>query len=299
MPLKLKNTTTVLKKAFTNWLSRDPFKESSVIAYTAIFSLPGLLVVVVTLSAYFFGPDLVTSHIHQNIASVMGIETADQIREMILFSMRSKDSLSATILGLITMLVGATGVFVQLQKTLNIIWEVEAKPNKSGLLRLIQLRLFSFGMILSIAFVLLISLVISSFLAASGEWILRHWGSTMVWFFNILNFLFSLVFITALFAAMFKIIPDADIKWRYVWLGAFLTTLLFLIGKSLLGLYFGKAEPGSGYGTAGSVILILLWTSYSSLIFFYGAEFTKAYSLQYYGTVPANEVAVKKLGRQV
>ena len=98
---------------------------------------------------------------------------------------------------------------------------------------------------------------------------------------------------------MFKIIPDADIKWRYVWLGAFLTTLLFLIGKSLLGLYFGKAEPGSGYGTAGSVILILLWTSYSSLIFFYGAEFTKAYSLQYYGTVPANEVAVKKLGRQV
>ena len=280
MPLKLKNTTTVLKKAFTKWLSRDPFKESSVIAYTAIFSLPGLLVVVVTLSAYFFGPDLVTS-------------------EMILFSMRSKDSLSATILGLITMLVGATGVFVQLQKTLNIIWEVEAKPNKSGLLRLIQLRLFSFGMILSIAFVLLISLVISSFLAASGDWILRHWGSTMVWFFNILNFLFFLIFITALFAAMFKIIPDADIKWRYVWLGAFLTTLLFLIGKSLLGLYFGKAEPGSGYGTAGSVILILLWTSYSSLIFFYGAEFTKAYSLQYYGTVPANEVAVKKLGRQV
>ncbi len=299
MPLKLKKTTTVLKNAFTKWTSRDPFKESSVIAYTAIFSLPGLLVVVVTLSAYFFGPDLVTSHIHQNIASVMGIETADQIREMILFSMRSKDSLWASIIGVATILIGATGVFVQLQKSLNIIWEVEAKPHKSGIWRLIQLRLFSFGMILSIAFVLLISLVISSFLAASGDWIMRHWGATMVWFFNILNFAFSLVFITALFAAMFKIIPDADIKWRYVWLGAFITTLLFLIGKSLLGLYFGKAEPGSGYGTAGSVILILLWTSYSSMIFFFGAEFTKAYSLQYYGTVPANDVAVKKPGREV
>ncbi len=299
MPVKLKKTTTVLKSAFTKWLSRDPFKESSVIAYTAIFSLPGLLVVVVAMSGYFFGPELITNHIHQNITSVMGAATADQIREMILFSMRSKDSLSASILGLATMLIGATGVFVQLQKTLNIIWEVEAKPHKSGFWKLIRLRLFSFGMILSIAFVLLISLVISSFLAASGDWILRHWGSTMVWFFNILNFTFSLIFITALFAAMFKIIPDADIKWRYVWLGAFLTTLLFMIGKSLLGFYFGTTDPGSGYGTAGSVILILLWTSYSSMIFFYGAEFTKAYSLQYYGTVPANEVAVKKPGRQV
>src|SRR5688572_20198197 len=192
MPLKFKNTTTVLKKAFTKWTSRDPFKESSVIAYTAIFSLPGLLVAVVAMSGYFFGPELVTSHIHQNITSVMGAQTADQIQEMILFSMRSKDSLPATILGLVTMLIGATGVFVQLQKTLNIIWEVEAKPNKSGIWKLIRLRLFSFGMILSIAFILLISLVISSFLAASGDWILRHWGSTMVWFFNILNFTFSL-----------------------------------------------------------------------------------------------------------
>lgn len=299
MPIKLKNTTTVLKKALTKWLSRDPFKESSVIAYTAIFSLPGLLVVVVAMSGYFFGPDLVTNHIHQNIASMMGTETADQIQGMILFSMRSKDSLWASILGLATILIGATGVFVQLQKTLNIIWEVEAKPHKSGIWKLIRLRLFSFGMILSIAFVLLISLVISSFLTASGDWILRHWGSTMVWFFNILNFSFSLVFITALFAAMFKIIPDADIQWRFVWLGAFLTTLLFMIGKSLLGLYFGTTEPGSGYGTAGSIILIMLWTSYSSMIFFFGAEFTKAYSLQYYGTVPANEVAVKKPGREV
>ena len=299
MPIKLNQTTTVLKNAFRKWRSRDPFKESSVIAYTAIFSLPGLLVVVVTMSGYFFGPELITNHIHQNITSVMGAETADQIQGMILFSMTSKDSLSATILGLVTMLIGATGVFVQLQKTLNIIWEVETKTEKSGIWKLIRLRLFSFGMILSIAFVLLISLVISSFLAASGDWILRHWGSTMVWLFNILNFAFSFTFISMLFAAMFKIIPDADIQWRFVWLGSFLTTLLFMIGKSLLGFYFGTTEPGSGYGTAGSVILILLWTSYSSMIFFYGAEFTKAYAKEYYDTVPANEIAVKKLGRQV
>lgn len=297
MYIKLSKTFTVLRAAFTKWWSRDPFKESSVISYSAIFSLPGLLVVVVALSGYFFGKELVTNHIHQNIASVMGAETADQIQQMILFSMQSKDSFWATIIGLATMLIGGTGVFVQLQKSLNIIWEVEAKVYKSGLWRLIRLRLFSFGMILSIAFLLLISLVLTTFLAAAGDWIMLHWSNTMIWLFNVLNFILTLSFITALFGAMFKILPDAEIRWQYVWVGALLTTLLFMLGKSLLGLYFGSAQPGSGYGTAGSIILILLWTSYSTMIFFFGAEFTKAYSKQYFGTVPANEVAVKKPGR--
>jgi len=297
--VKLGKTPAVMKAAFTKWWSKDPFKESSVIAYAAIFSLPGLLVVVVSLAGYFFGPELVTTHIHETIRSVMGIETADQIQQMILFSMRSKDSFVASIIGLITILIGGTGVFVQLQKSLNIIWEVEAKVYKSGLWKMLKLRLFSFGLILSIAFLLLISLVLTSFLAAAGDWIMKNWSHTMVWLFNVLNFVLTLAFITALFAAMFQILPDAEIKWHFVWVGAFITTLLFMLGKSLLGLYFGKAEPGSGYGTAGSVILILLWTSYSSMIFFFGAEITKAYSLQYFGKVPANDVAVKKPGRVV
>ncbi len=299
MPIKLKNSGIVLKTAFTKWWSRDPFKESSVIAYSAIFSLPGLLVVVVAVSGYFFGPELVSKHIHANIASMMGIDTADQIQEMILFSMKSKDSLLATILGLATILIGATGVFIQLQKSLNIIWEVEARVYKSGIWKMLRLRLFSFGMILSFAFLLLISLVITSVLAATGDWIMQHWSPGLLWVFKFLNLVFSMAIITLLFAAMLRIMPDAKIKWRYVWLGAFVTTILFMLGKSLLGLYFGTAEPGSGYGTAGSVILILLWTSYSSMIFFYGAEFTKAYSVEYYGAVPANEVAVKKPGRVV
>lgn len=297
MPIKLKKTPKILKKAFTNWLSRDPFKESSVIAYTAVFSLPGLLVVVVTLSAYFFGPEIVNNSLRSTIASVMGLETADQIQEMILYSMRSKDSGWATIIGTIVLIVGATGVFVQLQKSLNIIWEVEAKKEKSGIWKLIRLRLFSFGLILSVAFLLLISLVITSLLAASGNWIKQHWRDSFVWLFNVVDILVTMCFITVLFAAMYKILPDAKVKWRYVWLGAFLTTIFFLIGKTLLGFYFGTAEPGSGYGAAGSIILILLWTSYSSMIFFYGAEFTKVYSEEYYGSVPANEVAVKAPGR--
>ncbi len=296
---KLGKTPAVLKTAFVKWWSKDPFKESSVIAYSAIFSLPGLLVLVVTLAGYFFGHELVTNHIHSTISSVIGVDTADQIQQMIIFSMKSKDSLLASIIGVITILLGATGVFVQLQKSLNIIWEVEAKVKKSGILQMLKLRLFSFGLILTIAFLLLISLVLSSFLAATGDWIMKNWSITMIWLFKISNFILTLAFITVLFAAMFQILPDAEIKWKYVWVGAFITTLLFMLGKYLLGLYFGTAEPGSGYGTAGSVILIMLWTSYSSMIFFFGAEFTKAYSLQYFGKVPANDVAVKKPGRVV
>jgi membrane protein len=297
MPLKLKHTPRVLKKTFKNWLSRDPFRESSVIAYTAVFSLPGLLVVVVTLTGYFFGNEIVSNSLKGTIASIMGLETAEQVQEMILYSMRSKDSGWATIIGTIVLIVGATGVFVQLQKSLNIIWEVETKAQKSGVWKLIRLRLFSFGLILSVAFLLLISLVITSLLAASGNYIKQHWSDSFVWLFNVVDILVTMCFITVLFAAMYKILPDAKVKWRFVWLGAFFTTVLFLIGKTLLGFYFGTAEPGSGYGAAGSIILILLWTSYSSMIFFFGAEFTKAYSEEYYGIVPANEVAVPVPGR--
>ena len=278
-------------------MSRDPFKESSVIAYTSIFSLPGLMVVIVSLAGYFFGSELVNSHIHNTIAGMLGVDTADQVQEMIIHAMTSKDSVWATIFGVITLLVGATGVFVQLQKSLNIIWEVKAAPKKSGVWTFVKLRLFSFGLILSIAFLLLISLVISSVLAAAGEWIKVNWSESIIWIFNVFNFIASILIITLLFAMMYKIMPDAKIKWRYVWVGAFFTAILFTIGKTLLGFYFGKAEPGSGYGAAGSIILILLWVTYSSMILFFGAEFTKAYSDHHFGEVKANEVAVKKEGR--
>lgn len=299
MSIKLKATTKILNNAFKKWKSRDPFRESSVIAFNAIFSLPGLMVVIVTTASYFFGSELINKHLHDTISSALGADTADQIQEMIVVAIRNKDSIWATILGIATILLGATGVFVQMQKSLNIIWEVKTVPGKSGIWKYIKTRLFSFGLILSIAFLLLISLVISSMLAAAGEWIRARWTDLSIMIFSILDYAASLAIITILFAMMFKILPDAKIKWRYVWVGAFVTALLFIIGKTLLGLYFGKAEPGSGYGAAGSIVLILLWTSYSAMIVFFGAEFTKAYSDFHYGNVPANEVAVKKEGRKV
>ncbi len=298
MKLDVKTIGKLFKKTFTTWLSRDPFRESSIIAYNAIFSLPGLLVVVITFAGYFFGADIVNRQVHNSISDAMGAETADQIQEMVIMAARSKESIWATILGVITMILGATGVFVQMQKSLNIIWEVEATTKKAGLWRMIRHRLFSFGLILSIAFLLLMSLVISSLLAAAGDWLQQRYTDSPIWVFTILNFIVSFFIVSFLFALMFKFLPDAKIKWRFVWVGAVVTALLFTIGKSLLGFYFGTAEPGSGYGAAGSIILILLWTSYSSMIVFFGAEFTKAYSQRDVGAVGPTELAVKAKGRE-
>lgn len=292
--LRLNKVWPLLKVTAKRWYARDPFKESSVIAYNAIFSLPGLLVVVVSVAGYFLGKDAVNGRLHDQVSQVMGPSTAEQIEQMIAAAYKNKDSLVATIIAIATIIIGATAVFVQLQKSLNNIWEVKAKPSKSGILVYLKTRLFSFGLILSIAFLLLISLVISSILAALSAWVLQHWSESLLVLFQIVNFILSLGMTMLLFAFMFKILPDVKIKWRLVWTGAFLTALLFVIGKTLLGLYFGKADPGSGYGAAGSVVLILLWASYSSMIVFFGAEFTRVYSDYFYGEVPVSETAVRE-----
>jgi membrane protein len=298
MNIKLRESIRLFKDAFMKWNEKDPFRESAVIAYYAIFALPGLLVLVITLGGYFFGSDAVTGQLHGQIGGAMGNDTADQVQDMMTKAGGSAHSIWAKIIGLITILVGATGVFVQLQKSFNIIWEVKATPSKSGIWTLLKARLFSFGLILTIAFLLLVSLVITSILAAMSKWMEPYWPAYIMSLFQIANALISLSIISVLFALMFKILPDAKIKWRYVWVGAFLTGLLFEIGKFGLGLYFGKAEPGSRYGTAGSVVLVLLWVSYSSMIVFYGAEFTKAYADHFHGTVAAGKNAVKKPGRE-
>jgi len=287
-------TGKLFKTAFKKWWNRDPFNESAIIAYNAIFSLPGLLVVVISIAGYFFGVDAVSGRLHSEVAQAMGTETANQVQSMVMIAKKSKDSVWATIMGVVVILVGATGVFVQLQKSLNNIWDVKASTTKSGIGSFLKTRIFSFGLIITIAFLLLISLVLSSLLSALGSWVSKHYSESLLVIFQILNAIFSIAIITVLFAMMFKFLPDAKIKWHSVWVGAIATSILFALGKTALSLYFGKADPASGYGAAGSIILILLWTAYSSMIVFFGAEFTNVYSEYYYGEVPASENAVKK-----
>ncbi len=289
----IKTIAKLLKKTFKKWWARDPFRESAIIAYYAIFSLPGLLVVVITIAGYFWGDEAVSGKLHSQVAQALGSDTADQVQSMVKFASKSKESVWATIIGIGIIIFGATGVFVQFQKSINTIWEVKASANKSGIWSFLKMRIFSFGLIVSIAFLLLVSLVISSILSAFSSWVMQHWSESLLIVFQILNAIFSLSIIAVLFAIMFKFLPDAKIRWRTVWIGAFVTSLFFVIGKSALGLYFGKASPGSGYGAAGSIILILLWTSYSSMIVFLGAEFTRVYSDYLYGHMPASEHGVK------
>lgn len=298
MKSKIKNFGLLLKTAFKNWWAKEPFRESAIIAYYSIFSLPGLLVVIITVAGYFFGTEAVNEHLNSQIKSTMGAETSEQIQQIISKASETKKSVVASILGIITILVGATGVFAQFQKILNSIWKVKADKSKSGILTMLRVRLFSFGLILSIAFILIASLVISTLLASLGKWVTGNFPDSLIILIQILNIILSVGILTFLFALMFKFFPDAKIKWRQVWLGSLVTAILFELGKYGLSLYFGKADPGGGYGPAGSIILILLWVSYSSMIVFFGAEFTHADAVKQDGIIPANKYAVKVGGEK-
>lgn len=297
--IKIKKISKLLKVAFKKWWAKDPFKESAVIAYYAIFSMPGLLMVIITIAGYFFSAEAINDRLASKVSSTLGADTAVQVQEIVEFAGKSKKSVWATIIGVITILVGATGVFAQFQKSLNIIWGVKTDETKSGVWSLIRVRLFSFGLIVAIAFILMASLLISTALMALGDWVSGLFSDSILVVIQIINFLVSSLIIAFLFAIMFKFFPDAKIRWKHVWLGSIVTAFLFLLGMSGLSLYFGKAEPGSGYGAAGSIILILLWVSYSSMIVFYGAEFTHANAVQLDGYIPPDKNAVKQPGRKI
>jgi membrane protein len=287
---QLKDFFIILKSAFLEWLDKDPFRQSAIIAYYAIFSIPGLLVLIIAIAGYFFGAEAVNQKLINQISGTIGSETALQIQDILEKSNKAKSTVWGSIIGITILLVGATGVFVELQITLNLIWNVKVKP-QNGFWLIVKARLFSFGLILAIAFLLIISLVISTALAAMSGWINVDASPFIISIFKIFNFIISLGVISMLFAMIFKILPDAKIQWKHVWMGSILTGVLFTIGEAGLAYYFGKAEPGSIYGAAGSTILILLWVSYSSMILFFGAEFTAAYAKMYTGIVPPTAIA--------
>ena len=277
-------------------MAKDPFRESAIIAYYAIFSLPGLFVVIVTLAGIFFGRDVVNEQILNQVTSSMGEETATEIRNIIDEQQNEtkKNSIWGALVGIATLLLGATGVFAQFQKSLNNIWEVKPDTSKSGIWEVVRVRLFSFGLIVSIAFLLMVSLLISTMLTTFGDWLASKFSESLLVILTIVNFIISLGILTILFALMLKIFPDAKIKWKDVWVGSFVTALLFVLGKFALSIYFGKANPASAFGAAGSIILVLLWVSYSSMIVFFGAEFTRQYADMHSGGAAPAEHAKKE-----
>jgi membrane protein len=292
---RLKNFWGLLKDTFSQWSDREPFNNSIIIAYYTIFSLPGLLVIIINVAGYFYDKKEVTRRITGQIESMIGGDTAADVQNIVDKASETKGTVVSSILGIATLLFGATGVFYQLQQILNKMWEVKPKP-KQKILKLIRDRIFSFGLILVVGFLLLVSLVISAGLSAASEWAASYIPESLQIIFGVLDFLVSLAVVTLLFASIYRFLPDAKISWRDVWIGAAMTSVLFVIAKFGLGFYFGKSDPGSTYGAAGSIILIMLWVSYAGLILLFGAEFTQVFANKYGKKVQPTEAAVSTEG---
>lgn len=272
-----KEMLLLLKETFPRWLDRDPFRNSTVIAYYTIFSMPGLLIIIINLAGYFYGEEAITNQISMEISGLMGADAAADVEKIIANASQNNGFTISSVIGFATLIFGATGVFYQLQQTLNIMWEVKPQP-KRKILKLIIDRVFSFGLILAVGFLLLVSLVLSAALNMLSDMVALYLSDAFNVIFRLLDVVVSLSIITFLFAAIFKFLPDAEVQWGDVWVGALVTAFLFVIAKFALGLYFGHSDPGSTYGAAGSIILIMLWVSYSGMILLFGAEFTRIYA---------------------
>ncbi|MFW5700565.1 MAG: YihY/virulence factor BrkB family protein [bacterium] len=270
----------ISKRSFASWNKDEPFRLSAVVAYYALLSLPALLIIVINTAGYVFGEEAIQGKISTEIENMLGPDSAEQVETMITNASKQENSLIASIISIALLLFGATGAFFHLQKSLNIVWKVKEDP-KNILKRVLLDRATAFGMILVIAFMLLISLVVTALISELTNWFMQYLPEFLVYLFYVINFIISILFITLLFALMFKVLPDVKIPWRVVWMGAFITALLFTIAKFGLGIYFGQTNPGSAYGAAGSIVLIMLWISYSCLVLFFGAEFTKEYAYYY------------------
>ncbi|WP_299667312.1 YihY/virulence factor BrkB family protein [uncultured Polaribacter sp.] len=276
-----KDIPKLLQKTANNWLASEPFELSAIVAYYAILSLPALMVIILNLVGNIWGREIVQGELLDEITKAVGVQTAESIRVMMLDRGDESVSIFTTIIGVSTLLYGATGVFYQLQAAFDKIWKVKTDLKKNGFLQMIFSRLKSFGFILIIGFLLLISFVLTALISTFSKRIEKLVPDNLFEYVYIVDFLMSVLFIYFLFSAMFKYLPSKTVRWRAVKVGAALTAVLFVIGKYLLAWYFNEMDPGSTYGAAGSVILIMLWVSYSSLILFFGAHFTKVYADTY------------------
>jgi membrane protein len=270
----------LLKDTAVAWYKHEPLQSGAAISFYTIFSLPGLLVIVIALAGLIFGADAVTAKISREVGALIGGDAAADIESIVTRAREGGSGIIASIIGMVTLLFGATGVFYQIQQDLNRIWEVKAEP-KRAILKVIRARVFSFGLVLAVCFMLVVSLVVSAALSAASDWVASRLSESLLVMFGVLDVVISIGLMGLLFAAIFKFLPDAKVRWREVWIGALVTSVLFSAAKFLLGLWLGSAQPGTTYGAAGTIVLIMLWVSYASVILLFGAEFTGVYAKRY------------------
>jgi membrane protein len=268
---------SMIKEAASAWTEDFAPSMGAAIAYYTAFSIAPLLIIVIAIAGFFFGHEAASREIYNQLGGLLGDRGATALQSMVEGASNTGEGVIASVIGIVLLVIGATTVFAELQTDLDRIWKAPAAKKAEGIWAMLRSRILSFGMVVTIGFIMLVSLVVSAALAALGSW----WGGVFgdfEWLMHLLNFVVSLGVVTLLFALMYKILPRVSIGWHDVWIGAFATAVLFSIGKFAVGLYLGKSSVVSSFGAAGSLAVLLVWVYYSAQIFLLGAEFTWVYA---------------------
>ena len=294
---RVKKLGSLFKMTAHGFIDDNCFKLSAALSYYTVFALGPLLIIIMSLAGIFYGREAVQGRLYGEIEILVGSEIARQIQDIIANIQNSQTTTTGAIVGSVILVIGATGVFTEMQDSINYIWSVKAKPKK-GWLKLLMNRLLSFSLVVGMGFLLLVSLVVNALLNLLSTRLSQLLSNDTVSVFNAINFLIILVVITGLFAVIFKVLPDAVISWKDAMVGAVLTATLFIIGKMGIGFYLGRANLDITYGTAASIIIILVWVYYSALILFFGAEFTKMYAIHAGSGIRPKDTAVFIIKRE-
>jgi membrane protein len=296
---------TVVKKTVTNFLEDDSFSYASSIAFSTIFSLPAILIIALTVGAAFYERNVVQEELIHQVGRLIGQESAKEIENILLHATIDAKSTFAKVVGGLTLAISATAIFLSLQTSLNRIWGIKPKPQR-GWLKFIVNRLISLAMVFTLGFILLVSLVIDTVLVVFQDFVARFLHGATLYLITGINIAISLAFIAFIFGMIYKVLPDAKLGWRDVWVGSVVTTLLFTGGKYLIGFYLGNSSFNSAYGAAGSLVVILVWVYYSTVIVLFGAELTSVYAKEmgseiqpYSNAVKVQMVEVEKEGQAV
>ncbi|GGF01248.1 YihY/virulence factor BrkB family protein [Hymenobacter cavernae] len=295
---RFSDVVSVLKASAAEFSNNNSFRHAAALSYYTIFSLPPLLLIVITVASAVFGGEALTGQIYEQLKGLVGADSAKFLQDSIAkFTVQQKGGV-ATAIGVGTLIFTATTFFVTLQESINDIWNLKAKP-RNGIVQFLRDRVLSFGLILSVALLLLTSFVISALLSVFTGYLQRIWPDAAILLIRLIDFAISLAVTTTLFAMIYRFLPDAIIRWRDVWIGALITAALFVLGKFLIAFYISYANPGSAFGAAGSAIVLLVWINYSSLIIFFGAEFTQEFADAFGQKVQPKAHAVRVESREV
>ncbi len=298
MPFYRKKVFVFLNQVVSDFIDDKALKFSASLSYYTVFSIAPFLAIIISFSGFFFGREAIQGELYPQISQVVGHDAALQIQQMITNIHLSKNSVFATVLSFVVLIAGATGIFSEIQDSINFIWNLKSKPRR-GLLKILINRLISFSLIISLGFLLMVSLLLNTVVDALSKQLVKLLPGQGVYVIDAVNNGLVFILVSLLFGIIFKVLPDAKIRWKDVMVGAVATAVLFMAGKFCIGFYLGHSNLSSVYGTAGSIIIVMLWVYYSEVILYFGAEFTKVYAKHYGSEIFPNDYAVWIRTKQV